>query len=95
VHKGPLVDSDVDYHSDSQSDSDVDSEIRFLIGGLPSDEDDSLERDWALSSRLTGKEAQKLTQVIKFFLFHSFDDERCCLRAESRSCTKGLLLTRT
>jgi hypothetical protein len=67
VHKGPLVDSDLDHHSDSQSDSDVDSEIRFPIGGLPSDEDDSLERDWALSCGLTVMEALKLTKVIQFF----------------------------
>jgi len=81
VHNGPLVDSDVDHHSDSQSDSGVNSEMRFPIGGLPSDEDDSLERAWVLSCGLTVMEARKLTQVIKFFLFHSFNDERRCLRA--------------
>jgi hypothetical protein len=63
VHKGPLVDSDVDHHSDSQSDSDA--EIRFPIGGLQ-DEDASCECDWALLSGLTVMEARKLTQVIGF-----------------------------
>jgi hypothetical protein len=72
VHNGPLVDSDVDHRSDSQSDSGVDSEMRFPIGGLPSDEDDSLERAWALSCGLTAMEAQKLDQVIKFFFVPFF-----------------------
>jgi hypothetical protein len=56
----------------ADSDSQSDAEMQPTIGGLPSDEDDSLERDWALSSRLTGKEAQKLTQVIKSFFVPFF-----------------------
>jgi hypothetical protein len=56
---------DVDHHSDSESQSDSDAEIQFPIGGLQ-DEDESCERDWALSSGLTVMEARKLTQVIEF-----------------------------
>jgi len=69
VHNGPLVDSDVDHHSDSQSDSDA--EMQFPIGGLQ-DEDESCERDWALSCGLTVMGARKLTQVIKFFFVPFF-----------------------
>ena len=62
MYNGPLVDSDVDHHSDSQSDSDA--EMQFPIGDLQ-DEDESCERDWALSCGLTVMEARKLIQVIE------------------------------
>jgi hypothetical protein len=56
----------------ADSDSQSDAEMQPTIDGLPSDEDDSLERAWALSCGLTAMEAQKLVQVIKFFFVPFF-----------------------